>query len=50
MPCEACERLELPLGCDWLVTPPVVIALEDGVVRCAKEAEEPDEPECLIWR
>jgi len=50
MPCEECERLELPLGCDWLVTPPVVIALEDGIVQCAKEGEEPDEPECLLWR
>lgn len=50
MPCEACERLEFPLGCDWLVLPPVVIALEDGIVQCAKEGEEPDEPECLLWR
>ncbi|MDY7108299.1 MAG: hypothetical protein SYC29_06645 [Planctomycetota bacterium] len=49
MPCEACARLELPLGCDWLVLPPVVIALEDGVVQCAKEGEDPIEPECLIW-
>jgi hypothetical protein len=49
MPCETCERLELPLGCDWLVLPPVVIALEDGIVQCAKEGEEPDEPECLLW-
>jgi hypothetical protein len=49
MPCEACEKLELPLGCDWLVLPPVVIALENGVVKCAKEGEDPDEPECLLW-
>lgn len=49
MPCDACAKLEFPLGCDWLVTPPVVIALEDGIVQCATQVEDPIEPECLLW-
>lgn len=48
-PCFDCRELELPVGCDWLMTPPLVLALEDGVVQCAKEAEDSDVPECLIW-
>lgn len=48
-PCMDCRELELPVGCEWLLTPPLVLALEDGVVKCAKEAEDSDVPECLIW-
>ena len=25
------------------------VAVEDGTVQCAKEAEDSDVPECLIW-
>jgi len=49
MPCKTCEKLQLGLGCNYIVTPPVIIALEDGVIVCAKEAVEPDEPHCLNW-
>ena len=48
-PCLDCRELELPVGCDWLMTPPLVMAIEDGTVQCAKEAEDSDVPECLIW-
>lgn len=48
-PCADCLELALPVGVDWLMTPPVVIAVEDGVVQCAKEAEDGWAPECLTW-
>ena len=48
-PCLDCAELELPVGTDWLMTPPVVIAIEDGVVKCAKEADDSEAPECLLW-
>ncbi len=48
-PCLDCTELALPVGTDWLMTPPVVLAIEDGVVRCAKEADDSDAPECLLW-
>jgi hypothetical protein len=31
------------------MSPPLVIAIEYGVVHCAKEAENAWEPECLPW-
>lgn len=48
-PCLDCTELELPVGTDWLMTPPVLVAIEDGVVQCAKEAEDSEAPECLLW-
>lgn len=49
-PCLDCgPELELPVGVDWLMTPPIVIAIEDGIVRCAREAEDAFEPTCLLW-
>ena len=48
-PCMDCRELELPAGCDWLMTPPLMLALDNGVVACAKEAEDSEAPECLIW-
>jgi hypothetical protein len=49
MPCSKCEMLQLPTGCDWVITTPILVALENGVVICAKEGDEPLEPECLTW-
>ena len=49
MPCTQCEKLQLGLGCNYIVTPPVVVAIEDGIVVCAKEGVEADEPHCLNW-
>ncbi|MCH2136926.1 MAG: hypothetical protein MK101_10145 [Phycisphaerales bacterium] len=49
-PCLECgDELQLPVGVDWLITPPVVIAIEDGVVQCAQEAEDAFDPACLPW-
>ncbi|UCD76704.1 MAG: hypothetical protein JSV91_07210 [Phycisphaerales bacterium] len=49
MPCENCDQRQLRFGCDWLIQPPLVVALEDGIVKCATEAEDVIEPQCLIW-
>ena len=48
-PCMDCRELELSAGCEWLMTPPLMLALDNGVVTCAKEGEDSDAPECLIW-
>jgi hypothetical protein len=48
-PCIDCAELDLPVGVDWLMTPPVVIAIENGVIRCAQEAEDGMMPQCLPW-
>lgn len=37
MPETECELLSLPLGCDWVVTPPITFRVEDGIVTCAVE-------------
>ena len=46
-PCMDCRSAELPPGVNWIMTPPVVMALRDGEVVCVKEAEDSDAPECL---
>ena len=46
-PCMDCGLAELPPGVNWIMTPPVVMALRDGEVICVKEAEDSDAPECL---
>ena len=42
MPENACELLELPLDCNWVITPPLGVRLEDGVIKCAGEGD--------VWR
>jgi len=44
--CPGCERLELRTGPLWLIQPPVVAAVEDGVVTCV--AMRPDEVESCL--
>lgn len=44
--CDECSRAELPPGVDWFLQTPVLVRLEDGVVRCAAEVV-PEEPACL---
>ncbi len=46
-PCLDCRLAELPTGINWIMTPPLVMAVRDGEVICVKEAEESDMPECL---
>ncbi len=48
MVCTECREAELPAGVDWFIQTPMVVRLEDGVVRCAAEVD-PDAPECLEW-
>jgi hypothetical protein len=51
MPCTSCEKLELPIGPFWFATPPIIVALEDGKVICAKQIDKVEDPkgECLPW-
>lgn len=35
--CPLCLRATLPVGIGWLVTPPTVVVVDDGVVRCVQE-------------
>ena len=44
MPDTECELLSLPLGCDWVVTPPLTFRIEDGIVTCATEGKH---KECM---
>ncbi len=48
-PCFDCAETRLVFGVDWIITTPLVIALEDGIVRCAVEGEDPESPACLQW-
>jgi hypothetical protein len=45
--CPQCERLSLPTGRMWAVTPPSVIRIEDGFVHCAREGGS---DECISVR
>lgn len=47
MPTEGAQFLSLPKGPDWMITTPLMMAIEDGKVVCAKEGADPDKPECL---
>jgi hypothetical protein len=42
MPENTCEHLELPLGCDYVMTTPVIVRVENGVVTCAFEGGHED--------
>jgi hypothetical protein len=44
--CPGCERVELRTGPLWLIQPPVVAAVEDGVVTCV--AMRPEEVESCL--
>jgi hypothetical protein len=46
-PCLDCRMAELPTGVNWIMTPPLVVAISNGRVVCAQEAEDPDAPACL---
>jgi hypothetical protein len=45
-PCDECSRAELPPGVDWFLQTPILVRLDDGVVRCAAEVS-PEAPACL---
>ena len=48
-PCGDCKETELPIGVDWIIGTPLVVAIENGVVQCANENEEYENPQCLNW-
>lgn len=37
--CEGCERLTLPEGKRWIVTPPTIIKVEGGKITCVTSAD-----------
>ena len=37
MPQTQCQLLTLPIGTDWILTAPLIITIENGVVTCAEE-------------
>ena len=34
-----CEMLALPLGCNWIITPPLALTIVDGKIQCAVEGQ-----------
>ena len=48
-PCFDCNKTELKVGPDWIIGSPLVVALENGVIRCVTENEDYEAPACLIW-
>jgi len=48
-PCFNCKETELPIGVDWIIGTPLVVAIENGIVQCANENEEYESPQCLNW-
>ncbi|MEE2912369.1 MAG: hypothetical protein VX436_01040 [Planctomycetota bacterium] len=48
-PCFDCDVTELPIGVDWIIGTPLVIAIDNGVIKCAVENEQAEIPVCLIW-
>jgi hypothetical protein len=44
MPPTQCELLQLPLGPLWMITPPLALKIENGVITCAHEG---DHKKCL---
>jgi hypothetical protein len=48
-PCFDCNKTELRIGADWIIGTPLVVATENGIVKCAVENEDYEAPTCLIW-
>ncbi len=46
--CTECSLAEMPAGIDWFLQTPVLLRLEDGIVRCAAEVTA-DDPQCLVF-
>lgn len=40
IPAGQIEHLALPLGATWVITSPIVVALENGTITCANEGSE----------
>ncbi|MBT4529735.1 MAG: hypothetical protein HOC27_00885 [Phycisphaerae bacterium] len=48
-PCVDCSKTKLLVGPNWTIGTPLVVAIEDGIVKCANENEDYEAPACLIW-
>lgn len=48
--CPGCDRLSLPRGPLWLVQPPVLVLVEEGVVRCVASGSDQVEACLAPWR
>ena len=46
--CPECSLAEMPKGIDWFFQTPVLVRLEDGIVRCAAEVTA-DDSQCLVF-
>jgi len=46
--CDECSHAELPSGCSWFMTTPVLVRLNEGLVECAVEVTASN-PECIVW-
>jgi hypothetical protein len=38
MPLSDCELLDLPVGSEWIISTPLALRIENGVVTCAEES------------
>jgi len=50
-PCSECQVRTLPKGPDWIIGTPVLVSIEDGVVKGqvgGTDAEDPDKVQALI--
>ncbi len=47
-PCDECSHAELPSGCSWFITTPVLVRLNEGTIECAAEVTAGN-PECIEW-
>ncbi len=49
MPCTECVMRSLPIGPDYVLSTPVVVRVQDGIVECAAEVDTAAPlPECLV--
>ena len=49
MPCTDCVQRELPVGPNYVMSTPVLVRVEEGIVQCAAEVDaKADLPKCII--
>jgi hypothetical protein len=47
-PCMDCDTTELLIGTDWIIGTPLLVAIDNGIVKCATENENYEAPACLV--
>ena len=49
MPCTECVQRALPVGPNYVMSTPVLVRVEDGIVQCAAEVDsKADLPDCVL--